>query len=359
MNEVTNRQVFVVDTTHTVEAKEQRSMNKIGFLYTELNGKQISTDMIQMGQIRQIRISKPAGAVFKKWTLSVPGSTVLTAANQGKNFQVYMHIRDFMGYDQYHEKFASIALSSKILGASSSNPVVVKDPSDGTTQSCTTSALAFAHELKKRINAQYINGYRPVKATVQSGKIVIEEVLDFQYPTLRKMERRIFPTPCNMYITTNFLEGEDQSWSAEVASAPNQRLEGVANVTFKNSYLVWRMERQATLDRNEMVLPDVCDPFLPTDLVMDNETWQTGPNNGNDYYFLDIAYWTQPKDVHAAVNNKEITFCSKTLSHLTAIANMIGTQIGNDSDITSSVHSIRYEPKSQLGAAAAAMASEE
>lgn len=347
MNEVTNRQVFVLNgTTNTAEVVKQLGANKVYFKYQEPNRKLISTDTIQIGQIRHIRISKPSGAVFKKWEFSVPKTSELTADRRGCLYQVFMHFRDFMGYDQYHEKFASIVLSNRIIN--DSNPTT-----------------AFANELAARINAQYINGVKPVTASVIAGnsstaaKIKIEEVLDFQYPTLVKMQRRIFPAPSNMYITTNILEGEDESWSKEVAESAKQRLEGTANVTFKNNYLVWRMERQAVLDRNEMVLPDMCDPFMPAELVMDGASFETAGGGGEDLYFLDIAYWTQPKDVHAAVNNKEITFCSKSISDLIKIAAELGTKVGTATDINNNNHAIVFEPKSVLDTASATALSEE
>ena len=359
MNEVTNRQVFVLDgSANTAEAVKQLGMNKVYFKYKEPNGKTISTDSIQMGQIRHIRITKPAGAVFKKWVLTIDTASLISG-NVGKIFQLFMHFRDFMGYDQCHEKSASFVLSKRMISASSGTPYKVKEP-DGSVVSCTSVQMAVAYELKNRINAQYNNGVQPVVAKVVSGnKIEITENLEHQYPTKSKMERRIFPAPSNMYITTNILEGEDASWVEEVAKDSKQRLEGTDNVTFKNNYLVWRMERQAVLDRNEMVLPDMCDPFMPAELVMDGASFETAQGGGEDLYFLDIAYWTQPKDVHAAVNNKEITFCSKTFADLKAIANILGTQIGTDTDIDNNNHAIVFEPKSVLDTASATSLSEE
>ena len=267
----------------------------------------LTTDQFCLESIKRVRLTKPTSCVFKKWEISIPGS--LPAA--GTLLTVYMHFTNLYGYgitDRW-EKFATVAVTTGITGAQ------------------------VAWDLAERINAQYIQGMRPVKATAYnnsnaltsrpansvsavSPKVVItDNTYTMQTPTRRRMERNMDPQPIEMFITTNILEGADTSWASEVATAASngKKYDGVADTskTYKNAYLIWGLEKVSQLNSTE-TMADPCTGFIGYDSVMDGLVdGEMDASNVHNYWVLDIAYETLPKmGVPSARNLKEVSFAA-------------------------------------------------
>ena len=252
----------------------------------------LTTDQFCLESIKRVRLTKPTSCVFKKWEVTIPAS--LPAA--GTLLTVYMHFTNLNGYgitDRW-EKFATVAVTSNV-----------------------NTCKKVAQALAAQINAQYIQGMKPVTASATGTgdastdwKVVItDNTYPMQTPTRRRLEMHMDPQPIQMYITTNILEGDDTSWASEVSTeaAAGKKYEGVPNSSqsYKNDYLIWCLEKVSQLNSTE-TMADPCTGFIGYDSVMDNESL-----NSSNYYVLDIAYETLPKmGVPSGRNLKEVSFAA-------------------------------------------------
>lgn len=322
-NEVIVKNFHVLSGAHIVTKVEKDG--KVYFKITKSDGttpdvenQQVTTDQFCLESIKRIRLTKPEGAKFHKWEITAPtlatGSSASDYADKnGVLYTVYMHFENLFGYgitDRW-EKFATIK-------AKVTRPATVN--TSNVTSANNTAKAAFVTDLAARINAQYINGNKPIIATADTTnyKVVItDNTFAMQTPTRRRMEIGADPQPVQMYLTTNIIDGEDTSWASEVRTAAEHtnangilmpmKYAGVVDTskTYKNDYLIWGLEKVSQLNSTES-MADPCTGFIGYDSVMDNAQLNT-----NNYWVLDIAYETLPKmGVPSGRNLKELSFAA-------------------------------------------------
>ena len=218
-NEVIVKNFHVLKSGHKVVAVKK---DNLVYLKVQTSGgdvptddsQKITTDQFCLESIKRIRLTKPAGPVFKKWEITIP-----TLGNNGTLYTVYMHFTNLYGYGgtDTWEKFATV-------GKKSSH----------------TTKCKFAYELANQINNQYIKGMQPVKATAYNDttaltaanyttesdgtKVYIkieDNTYSMQTPTRSRMEMHMDPQPIEMFITTNILspDTDPTSWASEVSTA--------------------------------------------------------------------------------------------------------------------------------------------
>lgn len=298
--------VVAVEKDNLVYLKVQTSA---GGVPTD-DSQRITTDQFCKDWIKRIRLTKPAGPVFKKWEITIP-----TLGDNGTLYTVYMHFTNLYGYgitDRW-EKFATVA-----------------------KKAAHTTKCKFAYELANQINNQYIKGMQPVKATAYNDSTALDSsnyasqsdgtkvyikiednTYSMQTPTRRRMEMHMDPQPIQMYLTTNILspDTDPTSWASEVstAAATGKVYDGVVDSakTYKNAYKIWALEKVSQLNSTE-TMADPCTGFIGYDSVMDGILdSEMDSSTGHDYYVLDIAYETLPKmGVPSGRNLKELSFAA-------------------------------------------------
>lgn len=322
-NEVIVKNFHVLSGAHIVTKFEKDG--KVFFKITKSDGtkpdvenQRVTTDQFCLESIKRIRLTMPEAPKFKKWEISAPvlasGTSATDYADKdGVLYTVYMHFENLFGYgitDRW-EKFA--AIKAKVTKPATIN-------SSNVTSANNTAKAAFVTELAARINAQYIEGNKPISATADTTNykvIITDNTYAMQTPTRRRMEIGAYPQPIQMFLTTNIIDGDDASWASEVKTAAEHttadgikmpmKYAGVVDSTkaYKNDYLIWGLEKVSQLNSTEN-MADPCTGFIGYDSVMDNAQL-----NANNYWVLDIAYETLPKmGVPSGRNLKELSFAA-------------------------------------------------
>lgn len=91
------RQMYVLDSTHTAALKNVAKRH-----YFEYNGpdgkggvEPICTDKIQVGYIKDVRISKLAAPALKEWLIVTSGNPTANV-----DYTVYLHLKNWIGFGE-------------------------------------------------------------------------------------------------------------------------------------------------------------------------------------------------------------------------------------------------------------------
>lgn len=321
------------------DIKAHQKDNKYWLEYVDANGKTITSDIIRIKNIRDIRISKPAGFNGRVWGMSID-TTNLT---NGSTCMLYINLSNVFGfgdgenfYYSYPVYYTTGMTSANILqkfeaifkgdpnnnyrgGALKYNKVLASVFEDISYDS--TDDILYFKEAKQDYNG--LLGFYPYKisvnmtisavtsagAEVSCGEIVSNEDIN-NYPTFSATATyaigdRVNYSNAPYEFTSAHTAG---AWSSSDVTAIFANIPSANTMT--NSYKVAAMERFFSKVRADLYgyngYPDV----NPSEMVM------TSTDMSNTYYILDIKYYTQLSGVNNQNSEKEMSIAYTSFSDL-------------------------------------------
>ena len=358
-----NRQFYVVNSNHAATPKVSG-----GKYYVKFND--VTTDKIQKGHIRDIRITKPQGTVLNEYNIAVSGGSVYS----GEDYILYFDFKNWLGFgenDRYlkfaavhctaamaadvtkfyeamgkqieaqfaHEAIKpfdvlanpnTITISNEYVAMSGTYTTLVVDVSaaaEGVTESSgtvtvklTASAKTLA-DLMRVVKASgkdlsiYANGTATAATTITAlSSSNTMSATDGLYLRVKSQ-----PMTKKDIIMGNFrLPLEVNITSSEVYDNSGNRIDSWADVTkdvwrqYSNAAIIAGMEYFFMKGRADMYgymgFPNV----NPTEMLID-------PASTDDYYVLDIKHYFQDQGMLNQNSEKEMTFVSTNKSSLEAL----------------------------------------
>lgn len=286
------RRLYTVNANHP--ASVHISGKKVYWDYQDAMSKLITTDVLDMDKISRIVISKPKGAAYKTFEMTMPTPVV------GQDYIIYFHFINWNGFGLHDqlEKFAVVHATSVINTAAK-------------------LAAAFVTRINKQFPRSSMN---PFDITSTAEKLTLVEKEDTVNESM--LLRGILPSPVDVTITTNAISNAGESWCVE-AAGNNGLVPVKSTAVLNNSYLIWDMENffsKGDSDQFGLVgFPDV----NPTTMV-------TQVNKSDNYYVLDIHYYYDDNRGRNSVRiEKDLSFAAIDKAMLVALISTFTSKLSS------------------------------
>lgn len=311
------------------DAKAHQKNGKYWLEYVDANGKTITSDIIRIKNIRDIRISKPEGFNGRVWAITVD-TTNLT---NGSTCMLYFDLGNVFGFGEGEKFYYSYPVYFKtgmtagdilqkfedIISNVLKYNKVMASVFESATYDGTDSALYL-----KEADQDYdgLLGYYPHSVNVKISANAVDAngaVLDYaeivtdkevaNYPTFSATETyaagdRVTYSSAAYEFTSAHSAG---AWTGSDATAIYSNIPTAHSKT--NSYKVAAMERFFSKVRADlygyMGYPDV----NPSTMILPDA-------DANSYYILDIKYYTQLSGVNNQNSEKEMSIACSNFSNL-------------------------------------------